>query len=161
MAQETVEFRKMIEDEFSHYLESSLESYAQDRARNFKRPIEEERTVARQQVKNILKNGINTKGHFLFNVVARETGDTVGYVWVYVDETTWKKKLAFLYDIIIQERFRGRGYGRKTLELVEAKLREMNVASIGLHVFADNAVAINLYKTQGYYTASFNMQKDL
>ncbi len=158
MAPETIEFRKMTETEFSRYREHSLEEYAQDIARNFKRPIEIVRSEAKEQVNRILKDGLSTQGHFLFNVIEKKTGETIGQVWFNFEKD---KKRAFLYDIIIHERYRGKGFGRKTLRLVEEKLREMGVSQLGLHVFAHNEVAINLYKTQGYYTTSFNMQKDL
>lgn len=158
MTPETIEFRKMSENEFSRYRELSLEAYAQDIARNFKRPIEIVRSEAEEQVNRILKDGLSTQGHFLFNVVEKKTGETIGHVWFNVERD---KKRAFLYDIIIHEPYRGKGLGRKTLQLVEEKLREMGASQLGLHVFAHNEVAIHLYKAQGYYTTSFNMQKDL
>ncbi len=158
MPERAIEFRKMTEEEFPKYIQSSLESYTQDIARNFKRPIDEVKVESKDQVNRILKDGLSTTGHSLFNVADKGTGETVGSVWVHVDEA---KKRAFLYDIIVYQRFRGMGYGRKIMELLEETLRQMNVVSIALHVFADNSTAINLYKTQGYHTASFNMQKDL
>ncbi len=148
----------MSQQEFSKYSEPQLESYAQDIARNFKRPIDEVRIEAKEQVNRILKDGLSTQGHFLFNVIDKKTGETVGHIWYNVEKD---KKRAFLYDILIHNRYRGKGYGRKTLQLLEAKLRDMGIKQLGLHVFGDNQVAINLYKRQDYYTTSFNMQKEL
>lgn len=153
-----IEFRKMSEDEHSRIREPSLESYAQDIARNFKRPMDEVRIEAKEQVNRILKDGLATQGHFMFDVVEKKNGETVGYIWFNVEKD---KKRAFLYDILIHKPYRGKGYGRKTLRLLEATLRDMDIKQLGLHVFGDNTVAISLYKMQGYYTASFNMQKDL
>ncbi len=158
MTVEAIEFRKMSQDEYSKYSEPQLESYAQDIARNFKRPIDEVRIDAKEQVNRTLKDGLSTQGHFLFNVIEKKTGETIGRIWYNVEKD---KKRAFLYDILIHKAYRGKGYGRKTLQLLEAKLRDMGIKQLGLHVFGDNQVAINLYKTQDYYTASFNMQKDL
>ncbi len=158
MTPDTIEFRKMSENDFSRYRELSLEGYAQDIAKNFKKPIDIVRIEAKEQVNRILKDGLSTQGHFLFNVVEKERGETIGQVWFNVEND---KKRAFLYDIMIHEPYRGKGYGRKTLQLVEENVREMGASHLGLHVFAHNQVAINLYKTQGYYTTSFNMQKDL
>lgn len=148
----------MTEEEFSGFIEVSLENYVRALARNFKRPIDEVRDESGEQVKGLLKDGLNTKGHFLFDAVDKESDDTVGNIWVSVDE---EKERAFLYDILVHERFRGRGYGRKSLELLEETLRGMGVSSIGLHVFADNRVAISPYEKLGYETASFNMHKEL
>jgi len=158
MTKETIEFRKLSREEFSSFRKVMLEDYAQDIARNFNRPIDEVRVEAKKQVKQILNRGLSTKGHFLYNVLKRKTGEAVGFVWFKVDEA---KKSAFLYDILIHETYRGKGYGKKTLELLETKLRRMGMTQLGLHVFGHNQIAIKLYKTQGFYTASLNMQKDL
>jgi len=148
----------MTRDEFSRYRKLSLESYAQDIARNFRRPIDVVRIEAKEQVRRILRDGLSTPGHFLYNVLEKKTGETIGLIWFNVDND---KKRAFLYDILIYQSYRGKGYGRRTLELLETKLRDLRVTQFGLHVFAHNRVAIKLYKAHGFYTASFNMQKDI
>ncbi len=148
----------MTEERFKELSERTTEDYAQAIARNFKRPIDETRLEAKDQSKRLLKDGLNTKGHLLFDVIDKETGNTVGGVWVNVDDA---KKTAFLYDIFVHEPFRGGGYGGRILALLQETLRGMNITSIGLHVFADNTVAINLYRKLGYQTASFNMHKEL
>ncbi len=148
----------MSQEEFSKYSEPQLESYARDIARNFKRPIDQVRIEAKEQVNRILKDGLSTQGHFLFNAIEKKTGKTIGHIWYDVEKD---KKRAFLYDILIHKLYRGKGYGKKTLELLEAKVRDMGIKQLGLHVFGDNQVAIGLYKRQDYYTTSFNMQKDL
>jgi RimJ/RimL family protein N-acetyltransferase len=148
----------MTRDEFSRYRKLSLESYAQDIARNFRRPIDVVRIEAKEQVRRILRDGLSTPGHFLYNVLEKKTGETIGLIWFNVDND---KKRAFLYDILIYQSYRGKGYGRRTLELLETKLRHLGVTQFGLHVFAHNRVAIKLYKAHGFYTASFNMQKDI
>jgi ribosomal protein S18 acetylase RimI-like enzyme len=158
MAAGTINFKKMSLVEFSKYRKSSLERYAQDIARNFKRPFGEVQSEARKQVKQILKDGLSTRGHFLYNVFDMETSETVGFIWFKVGGN---RKTAFLYDIFIHEPYRGKGFGKQSLVLLERTLRDMGVMQLGLHVFGHNQVAINLYKTRGFYTASFNMQKDL
>ncbi len=158
MREKTIELRKMTREEFANYLGLSLEQYAQDGARNFRRPIEKERSAAREQVHMLLKNGIDTQGHFFFNVLDKETATAIGSLWFHVDEA---RNHAFLYDIRVHDSHRRMGYGRQIMKSLEEKLRGMGVRSIGLHVFADNTAAMNLYKTQGYYVASLNMQRDL
>jgi ribosomal protein S18 acetylase RimI-like enzyme len=158
MKQSAIELRKMTRKDFSKYSKPQLENYAQAIAKNFKRPVSEVRTEARRQVKRILKNGLSTPGHFLFNVVERTTGQTIGHVWFYVSKD---KKGAFLYDIVVHKPFRGKGYGRRTLRMVETKLRQMGVNRLGLHVFNDNRIAISLYRSEGFRVGSVNMQKIL
>jgi len=45
--------------------------------------------------------------------------------------------------------------------LIEEKARELGIEQVGLHVFAYNDVAKNLYESIGYRTSSMNMLKDL
>ena len=158
MSQDTIEFRKMTQEEFAKFHEDNLEGYAQDIARAFKRPIEGERVRAKEQVTGLLPKGVDTEGHYLFNAIDTKSGNKVGNVWINVDEA---KSRAFLFDIVVYEPFRGKGYGRKIMNLMEKMLKEMKISSVELHVFTYNTVAINLYKTQGYNTASFNMKKSI
>lgn len=158
MTESKVEFRDMTREEFTIFLDMNLESYAQAIAKNFKRPIDEVKIEAEDQVNSLLKNGLNTKGHWLFTVIDKEQGSTIGNLWVNVDE---KKKRAFLYDIELHEGFRGKGYGTASLRLLEEMLRRKRLRSLDLHVFADNPIAIEFYRKHGYETASYNMHKDL
>jgi ribosomal protein S18 acetylase RimI-like enzyme len=158
MVPKAIVFRQMPLIEFSKFRRLTLDDYAQEIARNFKRPLNEVRVEARKQFKQILSNGIHTRGHFLYDVFDAETGEAVGFTWFKVDKA---RGIAFLYSILIHKLYRGRGYGRQTMALLETTLRNMGVRQLALHVFAQNRAAINLYKTQDFYTASLNMQKDL
>jgi len=153
-----VVFREMTEDEFANYLPPMVERYAQERARNFRVPSEEERKVAKKQVNDLLKDGLKTEGHFLYNIVNKKTGETVGDLWFGVEV---ERRRAFIYNISIREDLRGKGFGKQTLRLMETTLAERNVEKIGLYVWADNSVAQNLYRSLGYYDVGLNLQKDL
>jgi RimJ/RimL family protein N-acetyltransferase len=61
----------------------------------------------------------------------------------------------------VAEKFRGKGYGKKARLLIEEKARELGLESLGLHVFAENKVARNLYESVGYEVSSLNMTKKL
>jgi ribosomal protein S18 acetylase RimI-like enzyme len=148
----------MTEEEFSEYLDPMVESYARERARNFRVPIEDEREVAIRQVSELLSEGVKTKEHFLYTIVAKKTGETVGHLWVKMEV---EKKHAFIYDISIREDLRGRGFGRQALRLLDAKLAEKKVEQVGLFVWADNVIAQNLYESEGYYPVGFALQKNL
>ena len=67
----------------------------------------------------------------------------------------------FIFDIFIEEKFRGKGYGKQAMLLIEEKARELKLKSIGLHVFASNRAARNLYESLGYQVSSLNMTKEL
>ena len=135
-----------------------LEDYAKDIARNFRRPLTEVRSEAKRQVKQLLKDGFATRGHHFLNIIETNSGAKIGKIWFNIDR---RKKRAFLYNILIDREYRGKGYGRQTMRLLESELRRMRISQVGLHVFAHNQVAIKLYTSQGYYMASHNMQKEL
>ncbi len=58
----------------------------------------------------------------------------------------------------VDEALRGRGYGRVALEPIAL---ELGYDEIGLHVFGDNDVARNLYRSSGYVEIDVTMHKRL
>ena len=61
----------------------------------------------------------------------------------------------------MDEKFRGKGYGKQAMLLIEEQASELGLKSLGLHVFAVNTVARNLYESVGYEASSLNMTKKL
>ncbi len=153
-----LELQEMNPEEFNMFIAKQNVDYAREIARNFRRPIEQVRVEAEAQLKQLLPDGIKTKGHTLLKVVETRSSNAVGAIWFKLESEADR---AFLYYIEIHEPYRGKGYGKIAMNLLEDLLREKNVKSLGLHVFADNQVALNLYKRQGFSTGSYNMEKIL
>jgi ribosomal protein S18 acetylase RimI-like enzyme len=149
--------RPMTAPEYAHLMSYMWEDYAQERARNFHTPIEEERADAERQHPQLLPDGLNTPSHHFWTVID-DSGAAVGSLWVFVDEP---KQRAFIYNIVIDAAQRGKGYGRRALELLEAILRQQGVTRIALNVFGDNSVAQALYRKVGYDTVATYMQKEI
>jgi ribosomal protein S18 acetylase RimI-like enzyme len=84
----------------------------------------------------------------------------VGLIWMRVNLDR-PIPSGFIFDLRIDEKFRGKGYGKQAMLLIEEKARELGLKSIGLHVFAYNQVAKNLYESIGYEISSLNMIKKL
>jgi len=72
-----------------------------------------------------------------------------------------KDQKAFIYDFIIDESSRGKGYGKQALVALDEKLKSIEVQSVGLHVFGDNITAQELYKKMGYQITGIHMKKRL
>lgn len=151
-----IKLRPMTEREFEAFRRVSLEDYAQERARNLGTPVEEQRASAERQYAELLKDGLQTEGHRLWKIMD-ETGEVVGDLWVRIADG----KRAFIFFIGIDEPHRRKGYGKQALDALEAELQPQGIASIGLNVFADNAVARHLYEQQGYHTTNQNMVKQI
>ena len=56
----------------------------------------------------------------------------------------------FLDELYLDEKYRGRGIGRQTMEFVEAQAREMGVNAVHLEATHGNEPAIELYRRAGY-----------
>jgi len=84
-------------------------------------------------------------------------GDDVGYAW-------WAPRgdsRAYVYDLFIEERFRGQGLGRKALELIEQEARAAGLRRIDLNVWGGNDVARRLYRSAGFDERAVFMSKEL
>lgn len=86
-------------------------------------------------------------------------GEPVGELWigpVGEDPRRW-----WVWDVVIDDTRRRRGYGRKTMMLAEELAAAHGATSIGLNVFAHNAIARRLYQSLGYQDVSIQMRKSL
>ena len=107
-----------------------------------------------------MPDGVNTKNQYLFQIEDSETGQRAGIIWLNTQSESPRPQ-GFIYDIEIEETFRGKGYGKQAMLAIEEKARELGLKSIGLHVFAHNKVASSLYEKIGYQVKSMNMTKEL
>jgi ribosomal protein S18 acetylase RimI-like enzyme len=155
-----IRLQAMTEAGFSEYKPLAVEATAQAFARNLRIPIEKARANAASRFDRSLSSGLSTPNQFLFDIRLEEgtVVNRIGYLWLDVDEAEHR---CFIRDIYLHEGYRGKGWGRKTLELLEAQMRERNVHRIGLHVWGDNLVARELYDKLGYRLIGSDMQKRL
>jgi ribosomal protein S18 acetylase RimI-like enzyme len=110
---------------------------------------------SKKEFASLLPAGIHTKNQYLWSILD-EARHKIGVLWIQVQEGK-----AFIYDFIIDEAFRGKGYGKQALMAMDEKLRSMNVESVGLHVFGDNTTAQELYKRMGFQITGIHMRKVL
>jgi len=92
--------------------------------------------------------------------VEDENGEPVGVLW-WSERDIDEGKVAFVYDIVIDEQFRGRGYGREAMLLCEDDVRAHGLSLISLNVFGGNEVARGLYRSLGYAERAVFMSKAL
>jgi len=146
----------MQQEDFKPYLERGIREYADDHVRNGNWTAEEALEKSRKEFEQLLPDGVNSKDQFLYSIIDDPDNNKVGLLWVQV-----KDQKAFIYDFIIDESFRGKGYGKQALLALDEKLQSMNVESVGLHVFGDNTTAQELYKKMGYQITGIHMRKVL
>ena len=148
----------MTQPEYEVYLKHLIPDYAADNVRAGYWDESEALEKSRKQVDSLLPQGLQTKDHYIYTLVDEE--QAVGMIWLRA-QLDRAVKSGFIYDVIVDEKFRGKGYGRQLMSLIEEKARELDLKSIGLHVFAYNKVAKNLYESLGYEITSLNMIKKL
>jgi ribosomal protein S18 acetylase RimI-like enzyme len=148
----------MTQPEYDEYLKHLIPDYAAENVRAGYWDESEALEKSRQQVESLLPQGLQTKDNYIYSLF--DGGHKVGMIWMKA-EMNRPVKGGFIFDVIVDERFRGKGYGKQVMALIEEKARELELKSIGLHVFAHNTVAKNLYESIGYEISSLNMIKKL
>ena len=138
------------------YLERGIREYAEDHVRNGNWSAEEALERSKKEFEQLLPEGVNSQDQFLFSIVDETDDNKTGLLWVQV-----KDQKAFIYDFIIDESSRGKGYGKQALVALDEKLKSIEVQSVGLHVFGDNITAQELYKKMGYQITGIHMKKIL
>lgn len=153
-----VKLEKMAIEQYYTWQDAKIKFYAEEKAQVGNVSAEEALQVSKQEFEQIMPDGLNTLGNFLFNIKDEDSDQIVGSLWVKVRD---EGKEMFIYGIEIDEDARGKGYGRQAMEALEAVVKEMGIPKISLHVFGYNEVAINLYKSSGYVATNIQMSKVL
>jgi RimJ/RimL family protein N-acetyltransferase len=141
---------------YHEYRKDLVRDYAADKVRAGAWSQAESR--AARDVDGLLPEGPATQGRFLYSVRDDSTGTDVGTVW-FALRNSGVGRSVWIYDIIINEDFRRRGYASRTLELVEDRAKELGAKSVELHVFGHNHGAQSLYGKMGYNETSITMAK--
>jgi ribosomal protein S18 acetylase RimI-like enzyme len=153
-----VRFVELGDAPYHDYRKDLVRNYAADKGRAGAWSQAEGR--ATRDVDGLLPEGAATQGHFLYSVMDDSTDAEVGTVWFALRDSGVGRSV-WIYDIIINENFRRRGYASRTLELVEARAKELGAKSVELHVFGHNQGAQALYEKVGYNVTSITMAKPI
>ena len=148
-----VKLELIQQEDFERFLERGIRGYAEDHVRNGNWPAEGALERSKKEFEHYLPNGIHSKDQYLYSIVA-EGGNKIGVLWVQV-----KDRKGFIFNFVIDEEFRGKGFGKQALSALDEKLESMDVESVALHVFGDNLSAQELYKKMGYQITGIHMRK--
>jgi ribosomal protein S18 acetylase RimI-like enzyme len=148
----------MTQSEYDVFYARLVPEYAADNVRAGYWDESEALEKSRKQTEQLLSHGLQTKDHYLYTLY--DGDQAVGLIWLKANPDQ-PVKSGFIFDVEIEEKFRGKGYGRQIMTLIEGKARELGLKSMGLHVFAYNNVAKHLYESLGYEVSSLNMMKQL
>ena len=150
-----VKLEPIQQEEFERFLETEIRGYAEDHVRNGNWPAEDALERSRKEFEHHLPEGIYSQDQYIYSIID-ESDNKIGVLWVQV-----KDQKAFIFDFVVDEAFRGRGYGKQALIAMDEKLKSMDVQSVSLHVFGDNIAAQELYKKAGFQVTGIHMKKTL
>lgn len=142
------------QEEFEQFLEREIRAYAEHHVKNGNWSPEGALERSRAEFEHYLPDGIFSKDQYLYSIIDGST--KVGVLWVEV-----KEQKAFIYEFVIDEALRGKGYGKQALAAMDEELKSKNVESVGLHVFGDNIAAQELYRKAGFQITGIHMKKSL
>ena len=152
-----ISLRPLSKAEFETYLEGAIQDYAQEHVTAGNWQAAEALDRARQEFQQLLPDGVASQNQHLFTVL-NEAAEPVGMIWFAVQGTP---PSAFIYDFRIHDQFQRRGYGQQAMTAIEARVKELGLARIGLHVFGHNHAARALYEKMGYQVTNVLMEKKI
>jgi ribosomal protein S18 acetylase RimI-like enzyme len=152
-----VELREKPPADLSNWFEVMWTGYREELLGSGMTEDEADKNIERNTTQ--LFNGDQlAEGQYVLDVV--NEGETIGTLWL-ADRSPQGAGGWFIYDIVVDEAFRGRGFGRKTMEAGEEFVRAYGGTRLGLNVFGPNLVARNLYESMDYQVMAVSMFKDL
>jgi ribosomal protein S18 acetylase RimI-like enzyme len=149
--------RKITQNEFEQWHATTELAYAKDKMQANGLTWEEALALSKKSFADLLPAGLNTPHNYLYCI--EHEGEKAGQVWFALQGKDLNR--AFIYDLIVEEKFRGKGLGRQLMMLAEIEARHLGAVKIGLHVFGFNQRAINLYQSLNYLTTDLVMEKKL
>ncbi len=104
----------------------------------------------------LLPQGLATQ-HFLYTIEFEEKlSDVCGFP----RDPTPAGAAGFIFDVYLEEAFRGRGLATQALKLLEAEAARLGLKRLSLHVFGFNCRRA-LYNRLGYQITNLNLSKEL
>ena len=155
---ERLRLRPLRGDEYPAWAANEADEYARDISENGDTPIDAAREKAARDMVEILPQGIDTPNHWMY--LLEHDGANVGRLWLAVRVIDGRRAM-YIFDIHIDEAFRGRGFGRAAMLLTEREALARDIHRVELNVFGGNTVARGLYRSLGYVERAVHMAKDL
>ena len=143
-----LELKPMNQDQYNNYITYSKNNYAQEIIKSRGIGIEEATQITNKEFDALLSDGLKSKNQYLYTIENNEN-ENIGIMWFSSQSNHGDNEL-YLFDVEVNKEYRGKGYGRKSMDLLESKVKEFNMHTISLHVFLHNKIAYSLYNKIGY-----------
>jgi ribosomal protein S18 acetylase RimI-like enzyme len=150
----------MTQAEFETYREPAIRAYAREHVQAGNWSAEEALQRAETSYHDLLPEGVATPGEYLFTIRDEVLDLNVGMLW-FAQHKRGAREEAFVYEILIYEAYRRRGYGTLAFRELEKKAGELGLSTISLHAFGHNYAARAMYEQLGYEAVDLIMAKTL
>jgi ribosomal protein S18 acetylase RimI-like enzyme len=150
----------VTEEEFLAFVDASVKNYAEEKVKSGNWPEEGSLERSRREFKSLLPDGKDSKDNYIYKMVDSKRKERVGTIWVAIRVEN-DLPGAFIYDITVGEKFRGKGYGKRAMQELEKVVKNLGYDRISLHVFGHNKVAFSLYQSLDYQVTNILMSKTL
>jgi len=153
-----VQLRPMRDDEFNAWLPRIRADYGQAMIDDAGVLPEAAKAKAAADVKQLFPGERPSPDQLVFVIAA--DGEAVGELWL-AERDVMEQRTLFVYEIHVDDAYRGRGYGKAGMLLAEDEARRRGIDNISLNVFGRNTVARRLYLSLGYAENAIAMSKSL
>ena len=148
--------RPMRGDEFDAWLPRARDAYAQSMIEEGGFPPQGAREKAAADTESLFPGGRPSAEQLV--LVIEADGEAVGELWL-AERQEMSQPCLFVYDVHVDERHRGRGYGKAAMLFAEEEARRRGIDRVALNVFGRNNAARRLYKSLGYEENAVAMSK--
>lgn len=145
----TVQLAPLNEEEWATASKQFISNYMKNLQHGtFPIPMKPESVeeLAHRDQDSLAPEGVQTPGHTMAAI--RDSGREVGTIWFGVRDGG-DIKAGFLYEILVREEFRNRGYGEAAMRLAGQCLYEQGCKYMDFHVFGHNTQGIRFYERLG------------
>ena len=146
----------MTDVEFGAWLPGVRVGYAEHLIANGGMDPVAARAKADGETAQLFPGGQSSPEQLVF--VIETEGEYVGELWLTEREEQLRPVL-WVYDLRVDERFRGRGFARAAMEFAEEEARRRGLGHVALNVFGGNEPARRLYRSLGYREDAVSMSK--
>ncbi len=146
----------MNKEEFQLYISGAIENYAKNKVTSGNWSEDEAINLSKKEFSRLLPKDEKSELNYLYSIFQDQ--QLVGMIWIAQTSTT-NPDQGYIFDFIIYEPHRGKGYGKQAMKEIEIIAKELGMNKIGLHVFGHNTVARGLYEKLGYEITNINMMK--
>jgi len=110
----TVTLRQPNAEEYAQWSDAQLEAYVDELVASGSMSREAAEEKGRRDAAELLPEGLATPGQLIFRMEA--DGQSVGWLWLALRNPRAEAGVGFVYDIVVDEALRGRGYGMRLRE---------------------------------------------